>query len=151
MNGVTITAERQIEYLEKRYRWNHGTARAFVETGGRCMYCDDDVLATVQGYASSQIDHILPKSTFPDFEWNEDNWVLCCSLCNSAKGKVSELRPGEDGVDMLVNHRQALIDRIRERLKEPISKRRSEYEDIKRLLQGSSFIRYSPKHTHYGK
>ncbi|OWT47530.1 HNH endonuclease [Bacillus sp. K2I17] len=51
------------------------------ETKGKCAYCESSFTATDHGH----IEHILPKSIFPNriFEW--DNLTLACGKCNINK------------------------------------------------------------------
>ena len=62
--------------LHRELDFNEGTARAYARTLGRCEYCDRDLIGDRLGYACGAIDHLLPKSTYPEFEWVQDNWVL---------------------------------------------------------------------------
>ena len=62
-------------------RW----AISYVRHRGRCAYCLRDLLADRQGYATAQIDHLLPQACYPSLKDTADNWVLSCSLCNHTK------------------------------------------------------------------
>lgn len=41
----------------------------------RCMYCEDS--------SGTDIDHFRPKSTYPDWAFQWENYLLACSHCNS--------------------------------------------------------------------
>ena len=62
-------------------RW----AFPFVRYRGRCAYCGQDLLVDRQGYATAQIDHLLPQASYPEYTDEQDNWVLSCNLCNHTK------------------------------------------------------------------
>ncbi len=50
----------------------------------RCCYCDD--LDEYNGkYESYAVDHFAPKSKFKDLEFDYDNLLYCCRMCNSSK------------------------------------------------------------------
>ncbi|MEZ5592644.1 MAG: hypothetical protein R3F53_18860 [Gammaproteobacteria bacterium] len=55
-----MTKEQKVTLLIIQFGFNQGTADAYIESMGKCMYCDDDVFQFRQGYSSAQIDHILP-------------------------------------------------------------------------------------------
>lgn len=61
---------------------------------GRCGYCHRDLIADRFRYACAEIDHLLPKSTYPAVADNPLNWVLACRLCNSTKLTYDVLRDG---------------------------------------------------------
>ena len=132
------TDEQKIEYLERTYGFNHGTAMAYVRSKGRCTYCQENVLSTREGYSSGQIDHVLPAARYPQIASDINNWVYCCSSCNFMKHELDVLQSGEDPVRMITEEKEELITRVRTSLKEKIDKRTVEFEDIRGLLQPSS-------------
>ena len=67
--------EDKLQKLMREYGFNEGTAMAYIESQGRCMYCDEDMFEFRQGYSSSQIDHLLPSSKHKKLEWEIKNWV----------------------------------------------------------------------------
>ena len=85
-------------------RW----ATSYVRYRGRCAYCLCDLLADRQGYATAQIDHLLPQACYPDLEGTPDNWVLSCSLCNHTKRDWDPLegKGGEDAGVVLADDRR---------------------------------------------
>ena len=135
MDRENMSDKQKIEYLEKKYQYNHGTAKAYVEAKGICVYCKEDVLSQRQGYSSAQIEHLLPTSKYPQLKDNLDNLIFCCSSCNSIKYQFDVLKSGENPVEMIQNHRDELIERVREKLADKIKERTIEYQDIRRLLK----------------
>ena len=67
--------------------------QAFVRDGGRCVYCDLDVLQSFDSFAASHLDHLKPKKNggADNEPWNR---VIACGVCNSLKGPFDPL-PGE--------------------------------------------------------
>lgn len=49
----------------------------------RCFYCQRNIDT---GVVSPEIDHILYKDKYTFFTFRPENLVLCCKLCNTAKG-----------------------------------------------------------------
>ena len=88
-----------------------GPHRAYARTRGRCEYCDRDLIEDRLGYACGVIDHLLPKSKYPDLAYFQDNLVLACSLCNSVKGTHDVSEKGERAEEALTENRDSLIAR----------------------------------------
>jgi hypothetical protein len=63
--------------------WKHKNIKdaLAVETSDRCAYCDGEMKA----YYPGDVEHILPKSLFPEkvVEW--ENLTLACYWCNNEK------------------------------------------------------------------
>jgi len=136
MSKYKMSNEEKIAYLQNQYNYNHATAVVYIQSKGICTYCGENLLEFRQGYSSGVVDHLLPSVKYPELSDDINNTVYCCSSCNQMKGKYNALENGEDPCIMLTKRREVLIDRIREHLRERISKRTYEYEDIKELLQG---------------
>ncbi len=114
----------------------NGPLGLYARTRGRCEYCDRDLIEDRLGYACGAIDHLLPKSEYPDLERCEDNWVLACSLCNSVKGTYPVLEKGEEITEeALRENRDSLIAGARNHI---VEKRRVVYdpkwEKAKRII-----------------
>lgn len=64
--------------------WQHAEIKAALvsETKEKCAYCEARFLAVSFG----DIEHILPKSKFPELVVDWDNLTLACSRCNQHKG-----------------------------------------------------------------
>ena len=126
--------------LHRELKFDERTARAYARSRGRCEYCDLDLIEDRMGYASGEIDHLLPKSEYPDLEWCQDNWVLACRLCNSVKGTYSVLEKGEEMTEeALAQIRDALITQVREHI---LDRRRivhdPQWEKAKRIICSST-------------
>lgn len=117
MTEMTPQEQQAINDLQNRAGFNLGTATAWVRSRGRCEYCKQDLLNNRLGYAVGQIDHLLPKSKYPQYEHNSDNLILTCSSCNGVKHDFDPISPSENDEEMLKNHRQELIDRVRQYLR----------------------------------
>ena len=135
MNQVQMSNEEKIQYLQKRHQFNEVTARSYVEANGQCVYCGGDVFSHWQSYSSAQMDHILPRSKYPDFFEHPRNYVLSCYFCNSTKKTWDSLESGEDPLDMLCNKREELIARIAKKIAGAVEKRKQDFADIKSLFR----------------
>lgn len=87
---VTNESAWTVEYVEKvtngekpPTRWRHPEIKATLsdETNERCAYCDS-VMAVVN---FPHVEHILPKSKFPDLVVAWQNLTLVCEKCNVNK------------------------------------------------------------------
>lgn len=57
---------------------------------GKCVYCESKVTHIYFG----DIEHIKPKSKYPDLEYDWSNLGFICAICNNAKGdKYDESTP----------------------------------------------------------
>lgn len=63
------------------------------DIGRYCSYCDEPVLQSIE------VEHVLPKSTFPSFTVYYDNFYFACKRCNIMKGA---LPPYKDIYDEMV-------------------------------------------------
>ena len=63
--------------------YNHRDVKSSLmqEAHGKCVYCE----SRVRDVAYGEIDHIKPKSRFPDLRRDYDNLAFCCQMCNNAK------------------------------------------------------------------
>jgi 5-methylcytosine-specific restriction endonuclease McrA len=53
------------------------------EANGKCMYCESKITHVYFG----DVEHIRPKSRFPEARLDHDNLGLACAICNNAKGE----------------------------------------------------------------
>jgi len=59
-------------------------------TSGKCMYCE----SKIEHNSFAHVEHIKPKSKFPELEFVWENLGFCCQLCNTNKGqKYNEVTP----------------------------------------------------------
>lgn len=63
--------------------WSHVDIKVALklETSGKCAYCEGEFLAVSFG----DIEHIRPKSKFPELVVTWENLTLACSRCNQNK------------------------------------------------------------------
>lgn len=115
--------------------WHPSIARAYVEFNGHCAYCGEDVLSTRTGYALGALDHLLPKSKYPDLIDHESNHVLACTVCNSIKGNMDVLEAGEEPHRTLTERRHELIDRVRARIALEWLRLRAEWARAKGIIR----------------
>ncbi len=129
----------KIDKLITEHGYEANTARAYVEAKGKCTYCGKDLFENLQTYYAAEIDHILPKSKCPEVAELRENYTLSCNVCNRTKGKESVLKEGEKSfITMLTEHRQELIDRVKERIKQKKQEKETEktYDEVKKIIQG---------------
>ncbi|MGH8461899.1 MAG: HNH endonuclease [Stenotrophobium sp.] len=109
-----MDAELAIEQLKEQLYFEDRTAKAYVRAKGHCEYCGQDLIKVRLGYACAQIDHLLPRSRFPEAVWGmSENFVLACSLCNGVKRDEVVLQKGEVPEAMLSENRKKLVDRAK--------------------------------------
>ncbi len=60
----------------------YGEAKAYLlaRLGGYCSYCERKINANLA------VEHLRPKSIYPQFKLDWDNFLLACTNCNSSKG-----------------------------------------------------------------
>ena len=62
-------------------------------TSGKCMYCE----SKIEHISFAQVEHIKPKSKFPELEFSWEKLGYCCQHCNTKKGdKFDEAIPFVD-------------------------------------------------------
>ena len=73
----------QISDVQAGNRHRHSQIREAVnsEAHGKCIYCEEKILSSQFG----DVDHICPKSIYPQFYATWTNLGLSCSKCNNAK------------------------------------------------------------------
>ena len=106
----------KILLLQRDCGFNENTAKAYISSGGKCTYCGIDLITNRLYYASSQIDHLLPKAKYKSLKNTQENNVLCCTLCNSLKSKIDPIKKQEDPKIMLTRSKEVLIERIKTKI-----------------------------------
>jgi CRISPR/Cas system Type II protein with McrA/HNH and RuvC-like nuclease domain len=81
----------------------------------RCVYCDRDLLASIDDYDVWQFDHIVPVSQ--EGENKIENLAVACKLCNFAK---------RDFDPRLVAGDHASVEELRAIAKAHVTERRAE-------------------------
>src|SRR5262249_50709268 len=76
--STTGTADKK---LANRYRQKSIKIAVIDETHGKCLYCESKMLATSPG----EIEHIIPKSIYPELTFVWTNLSLSCGDCNRKK------------------------------------------------------------------
>lgn len=51
----------------------------------KCGYCGENLIADTGRIFNAELDHLLPKTKYPELKEVEHNWVLACRLCNQLK------------------------------------------------------------------
>ncbi|HEX3045275.1 MAG TPA: HNH endonuclease signature motif containing protein [Bacillota bacterium] len=124
--------EKGIKRLACEHRFNCYTARAYLRYDGRCAYCGVDLLKDPLSYAAGTIDHLLPRTKYPDYIEHMDNYTLCCTSCNSIKGAMDVLLPEEDPKSMLEDDEKK--KKLIERVQAEIQAQREKNEEIRRSV-----------------
>lgn len=64
-------------------KYNHKKVKEALvkETNGKCAYCESKVTHVYPG----DIEHIFPKSKFPELAFKWENLTFACSICNNLK------------------------------------------------------------------
>jgi uncharacterized protein (TIGR02646 family) len=86
-DGPDWTAKYQIEILAGNTTYRPWRSRPVVaalvrETCGKCAYCE----AVIADVAAPHVEHIKPKSIFPELVVDWDNLTVACPACNTRKG-----------------------------------------------------------------
>ena len=97
-----LTEKETIVALLEELKFSPSMPIAYLRARGRCEYCGCDLLRDRLGYASANVDHLLPKEKYDDhIIERQENCILSCSCCNSTKGRHDILLDGVDAEDML--------------------------------------------------
>jgi len=76
--------------VKKNYKHHMNKEALRKSTSGKCMYCE----SKMEHNSSSHVEHIKPKSKFPELEFTWDNLGFSCECCNKNKGdKYDEITP----------------------------------------------------------
>lgn len=127
--------DERISALVKEHGFNEGTARAYVQSSGKCVYCDKNLLNELSDFYAADIDHLLPKSKYPEIESDIDNWVLSCRACNSIKGKMDLPNLSWNALTAIKEHKKEVIKMYRNALQERRNAKENEFTAIKRIVQ----------------
>jgi predicted restriction endonuclease len=78
---IKVSEPKDPNFYDSR-QWKELRYRAFAAYGQRCQCCgasrDDGVVL--------HVDHIRPRSKYPELELNLDNLQILCAACNIGKG-----------------------------------------------------------------
>lgn len=76
---------KKIDYFYESETWNKLRYAALKKFGRKCMCCGDESKTTAY-----QVDHIKPRSKYPELEKDPNNLQVLCASCNSGKGANHE-------------------------------------------------------------
>ncbi len=84
----------------KSNEWKRLRFRVIHTYGRTCMACGHSAPSVV-----IHVDHIKPRSKFPELALDFDNLQILCALCNEGKGTdfESDFRPGQEEPDFLTD------------------------------------------------
>jgi 5-methylcytosine-specific restriction endonuclease McrA len=133
-----MNPEEKVKILVNEFHYVESIARVFVEYGCICPYCGEDLLSSRASYSSIYIDHLLPKSKYPDLEWDQRNLVACCSSCNLMKQELNVLDLYKD-IDPknALDNKQDLINKVKASLFERFEYRQKEYTRVTQIIRSS--------------
>ena len=103
--------EFMLDELTTTHRWNQTTLNLAIQSGFKCEYCDRDLIISVDDYSGVQLDHILPKSKYPQYENDFNNLATACRFCNFLKRAWNPSNPAQPNLG-----RDELIKRVRDHL-----------------------------------
>jgi hypothetical protein len=116
LQGIATALRNDAPYFNGG--WNFNALQAFIRDGGRCVYCGRALLDTYGVAKTATVDHLLPRSAYPERGWNVDNLVPACAECNHVKlhydpseGKGKDLVISEEVRLSLVGKAKEEIDR----------------------------------------
>ena len=124
----------KVNRLGEECRFVKSTAMAYVEFNGTCAYCGEDLIEDRRCYALGKIDHLLPKSIYPQYADDQRNLVLACDICNSHKGSFNPCPEGEEPEKMLAVKRGELIGRAYEFITEKENKAKLEWQQARSII-----------------
>ncbi|MGM0860681.1 MAG: HNH endonuclease [Bacillota bacterium] len=89
-----------ISKISLKYNHKDIKAKLLEETRGKCAYCE----SKINHAAYLHIEHILPKTKFPELTYKWGNLTISCPKCNLNKGdyyedKLPLLNPYQDQID----------------------------------------------------
>jgi len=67
----------------KSYDWRRARLMAIEKSNKKCGYCG----ASAKNGAVLHVDHIMPRSRFPELSLQTDNLQVLCEDCNMGKGE----------------------------------------------------------------
>ena len=81
------------------WEWKKARFNILKKYGSVCMLCD--------GKERIVVDHIMPRSKFPELELDEDNLQVLCNDCNMGKSNddYTDFRPREPRLAVLMGER----------------------------------------------
>lgn len=137
MKGLRTDEEKTVAQLIDEFNFHPLTAKIYVEYNGKCAYCGLDLLETTVKYHSGVIDRVLPKTNYPELEWNESNLALSCFTCSDLKGDYDVLEPNNNNTsEILQEHKRTMIDKIKRELSKRMQTIENERIRVKQIVRG---------------
>lgn len=87
VDTVPYKVKDKTDFLQTK-EWAILRHQAFAKYGNQCACCG---IGPEQG-AILHVDHIKPRSLYPELESCIDNLQILCQLCNVGKSNVSEMK-----------------------------------------------------------
>ena len=103
------------EEKRKHEKWRHPEIKSALveETKAKCAYCE----GYIEDVSFPHVEHIKPKSKFPELAHLWENLTIACAACNIAKGdyffeEAQLLNPYKDDLEKFIYPVGPLIDWI---------------------------------------
>lgn len=92
-NSRTLENKKKLQLIERRYNHDEVKSSLKVMFRKKCAFCESHITHIDYG----QIEHFKPKSKYPNFcfEWN--NFLLSCAVCNGITNKGDKFPLEEEG------------------------------------------------------
>ena len=104
-NERTLENKRKLRAIEKRYNQDEVKSSLKVMFNKKCALCESHITHVDYG----QIEHFKPKSKYPEFCFDWDNFLLACTICNGKSNKGDKF-PLEDNDGPFVNPVEEIPD-----------------------------------------
>lgn len=85
VHGMVISNLPASKFYQTK-EWKNIRYEALIKYGNRCQCCG----ASPRKGASLHVDHIRPRSIYPEFALSIDNLQILCEPCNIAKSNTNE-------------------------------------------------------------
>ena len=123
----------------RRHGWNEDSLAFALRDGCQCTYCGCGFLDDFDRYRLWDVDHILPKSKYPELIAEPLNLVSACRVCNLVKGRYDPNADGEqllrDGQQLTETLRAQFIARTRSRIEEVRATKQAQLAEMRVLIE----------------
>lgn len=92
-----VAASFDANIFYRSNEWKQLRYRVLKKYGSSCMLCNVSAKSGVQIH----VDHIKPRSLYPELAFNFDNLQVLCSMCNEGKSNkdITDWRPKKEKVE----------------------------------------------------